>query len=392
MRPILIEKCDLKWDPTMPELKSILLLIDGNNLAHFLYQDLMPGQKMTEEISQRLMMHLDSYSRQHIGSVTIELYLDRLPQGTPEFFSSLRVFPAEYPQTADDVLIDRFWYHHLVLQPCVVITNDEDILDEVKYAGGNFLRVFEYVRRRGLVNPVFLDPDEFPPLHLPPKEEKAKHTFQSLRTSVYFRIGQDRINRISHKPEQQKLATAQAGVIIPRLTVPDDLGDLFSAPAQDEPGTQAELDQIPIERLSRLQQDAPIQAPPDNAQPVYYLDLDHWPLSEGIRFLKQSFCPDHRKEYQDLLGAIDYTAVKPADLRAVAELLLYTCGSESSLPCHGSTMDRVRIALLLSGGSPLSLNEISQLTGLKPVGLSRKLKEKGGRWLRILPSRGDAMD
>jgi hypothetical protein len=368
----------------MPENKPIHLLIDGNNLAHFLYQDLLPGQKMTEEISQRLMIHLDSYSRQNSGLISLELYLDRFPQGSSEYFSSLRIFPAEYPQSADDILIDRFWFHHIVLQPCLVVTNDEDILEEVKYAGGNSLRVFDFVRRRGLINPVFRDPIEFPVLRLPPKEEKPKPDYHSLRTSIYFRIGKERAERSAKEPvlRKQIISNCDSTESPPEpqnLTI----GGLFSHPTP-------EIQHQDIQTVSSLETPLPasITAPPsipsNSGQMLYRADIDSWPPGEGVRFLKHAFCSAHRKEYQDLLGAIDYNAIKPADLRAVAELLLYACGAEVDLARRGSTMDRVRMAILLNGGKELTITEIAAITGLKQIGLHRKIKEKAGRWISLV--------
>jgi hypothetical protein len=370
----------------MSEHKPIQLLIDGNNLAHFLYQDLLPGQKMSEEISLRLMVQLDSYARQWAEGISVELYLDRLPHGIPESFSSLRVFPAEFPLFADDVLIDRFWFHHLVYQPCLVITNDENILDEVKYAGGNSLRVFDFVRRRGITNPVLLDPYDFPPLHFPPKEAKTKTTFQSLHASVYFRISQDRAHRIAKKldPAPKAEPKRRLDALINSQPIAT-AGALLRAQVNDQPfvrETQSTGQCMPPSTTQILNTVTP---PNLSSQVSYCIDLDNWPLGDGIRFLKQAFCRDHRHEYKELLGAIDYNAVKPADLRAVAELLLYACADEANLARRGSTMDRVRIALLQAGGAKLTLSEIAQATDLKINGLQRKIKEKAGRWLRILP-------
>jgi hypothetical protein len=168
--------------------QSLILLIDGNNLAHHLYYDLLTGHKMTQPITQRLIGHLDGYLQNFAGSIEIELVLDRSSGSFGIISPSLNLLTAEYPQTADDVLLDRFWFHHMTGHPNLVITNDSDILDEISQAGGLWIRVYDFVRRQGLENPVFREPIELPISSPEPQlVEKLEH-IHSLRSSVYYRI------------------------------------------------------------------------------------------------------------------------------------------------------------------------------------------------------------
>lgn len=117
-----------------------LLIIDGNNLAHYIYPDIAPGHKMAFFESQRLIEHLNNYARQNNEIVRIELCLDRSPGEFGEVNGNLRVMWATYPQNGDDLLTGRFWFHHFSRRPCLVISNDNAILEEVAQAAGASLR------------------------------------------------------------------------------------------------------------------------------------------------------------------------------------------------------------------------------------------------------------
>lgn len=110
------------------------------------------------------------------------------------------------------------------------------------------------------------------------------------------------------------------------------------------------------------------------------LDLDQWPLEEGIRFLTRSFCPRHRIEHKDLIDLINPEKAAADDLRAMAELLLFACGNEENFARRGSIMARVRLALLQARGKPLSISALSALTGLNQRGLQGRIKAKADRW------------
>jgi hypothetical protein len=369
----------------MPKKLPVLLLIDGNNLAHFLYPDLLPGQKMTEEISQRLVSHLASYIRQHAERVSIELYLDRSPAAGRDPLSLLHIFAAEYPLSADDVLIERFWYHHLVEQPYLVITNDEDLLEEVENAQGNALRVSDFVRRAGMINPVFREPGELTRLERVNEKKGKGGARQSLRTSVYLRItSKEGLVPSDAGWSAREKRILPAGTVVnasaqPPPSATREAAESRSTAQEPHAGEENQLELLPQVPLPSTREPSPAFE-----GPFYQVDFDRWPLAEGIRFLKQSFCPAHRKEYRDLLAAVDYENPKTADVRAVAELLLFACGDEPDFARRGSMMDRVRLALLQAGGDLLSAAEIAPRTGLKPEGLQGKIRQKAGYWVSIL--------
>jgi len=365
-----------------------ILLIDGNNLAHFLYPNLNSGQKMTPVDSLLLINHLNNYARQFGQSVKIELCLDRSPGDPGSLSENIRVLWAHYPQNGDDLLVDRFWFHHVSRRPCLVITNDEDILYEVNDAGGRSLRVFEFVRRPGLNSPVFREPDDLPQISAPaPGEDESTHGLP-LSASIYFRLVEDpRIHNPSEPPGVRQAENP------PTYTPPGQSTISYSERDQNTPGEveyrgsseipAKECEAYPLTGVESGGNDG-MHWTDQDVEPHYYLDLDQWLLDDGIRFLVQSFCPTHRAEYQDLIDLVNTEKAAADDLRALADLLLYTCSHEDNFARQGSLMARVRLALLQARGEPVSLTALADATGLKRHGLHGRIKAKAGRWVAII--------
>lgn len=361
-----------------------ILVIDGNNLAHFLYPNLGPGQKMTSADSLRLISHLNSYARQFGQSIEVELCLDRFPGDPGSLYDSMRVLWAHFPQNGDDLLIDRFWFHHISQHPCLVITNDEDILDEVNQAGGNSLRVFDFVRRPGLNSPVFREPADLPQVSLPTHNQDENLSGVPFSASIYFRLVEDPRLHDNRKSRLLDQDTNQAAAIsTPQPSHPDPELDHFP-PVFSEPVIEAnpsiEFPTNPLSGIRSSKRGTTTNSNPQNQEIHYILDLDQWPMGEGIRFLAQSFCPRHRIEYKDLIDLINPKKAAADDLRALAELLLFACGNEEDFARRGSLMAQVRLALLQARGKPLSIGDLSTITGLKRNGLQGRIKAKAGRW------------
>jgi hypothetical protein len=361
----------------MSETQPLILLIDGNNLAHHIYYDLLPGHKVTPVITQRLVGHLSGYAQQYTHQIQVELILDR--PHTPDTIPppGLHLISAEYPQKADDVLIDRFWFHHLSGNQNLVITNDADILEEVTQAGGLWLRVYDFVRRPGIEKPVFREPQEPLPERTPTPHPSKPDPAHSLRSSIYFRI-------VETQHRQAPFQTAE------KQPAPDSTRPMQLAQNETEPDFfDEELDQESAFESLPYSFEASIADEPSQEdllfqEPLYFLELDNWPLVEGARFLVRSFCPTHQAEFQDMLQSLDMQNIKPADIRALAELLLISCSLEPGFSTRGALMNRVRLALLKAKGEWLTLSSLSAAIGLPAVGLHGKIKKKAAPWLSIL--------
>jgi hypothetical protein len=355
----------------------LLLLIDGNNLAHFLYTNLTPGQKMTRDDSQRLIKHLAAYSRTHAQTVEVELCLDRSPGEYDPLPGNLHIFSAEYPQTGDDLLLGRLWFHQYARRGCTVITNDEAILEEVTAARAAGVRVYQFVRRAGLKSPVFQAPEDLPQVTYPSIEVNYSRRSPSLSASIYFRIvtEQRRISDRLASPQRSIIDSIQPGAGQPLLA--------RHAPEIETMGTVGELSEVDLPILDSPTGDADPSAEESDG-PYYFLDLEHWAVDKGVRFLLSSFCPAHRAQYIDLMTDFSSDTLRPADLRALAELLIHACGDEPDFARRGALMARVRLALLQARGEPLSLKELAAKIGLKITGLRGRIKHKAHPWVVIV--------
>jgi hypothetical protein len=334
-----------------PSPQALILLIDGNNLAHFLYTNLVPGQKMTPADTQRLIKHLGSYARQYGSKVEVECCLDRSAGSDARVPENLRILAVRFPKTADELLLDRFWFHHYTRRPCLVITNDEAILDEVEAAGGAKMLVSTFVRRAGTHNPVFRDPDDLPPIVPPPISEENDP--------------QPAPEEPETRPDENQPVPLAGQRHIPL------------PPAEaDNPSSLRKLDSGKAQEASETYQEP---------EPYYALDLPSWPVVEGTRFLLSSFCPSHRADIVDLFRSLEPGDLTPADLLELAQLLRTTCAAEPNFISRGgSLMDKVRLALLQSESGEMSLSELASKTGIKTSGLRGRIKAKAARWLHVL--------
>ena len=258
----------------------------------------------------------------------------------------IRVLAAGHQNKADYLVVDRFRTHAYFRHACLVITNDEEILTRVEAEGGATLRVFDFVRKQHPIQPQFQPPDVIEAAlrkHL--RKEK-----DAIRESEIF------LHRISPiKPARTK----------PRIAARVSQSDLV--PPKTAPVAE-DLDVI-------------ISLNPPNIEPHYRITVMDWPVTEGVHFLMDSFCEKHRPEFIQLLDSFDRDSLRPADLQVLAEFLVAECGDEDGFGASGSLMNRVRLALLKAGASGLSLSQLAQATGLKPLGLQGRIRRKSKGWL-----------
>ena len=144
----------------MPVHPILALIVDGNNLAHYLYELTTHNPVSVSEIWQ-LSMQLSGYVRSAGQPVMVELCLDHFPPDEPPpDMAGVKVLVAGAAEDADELLLQRFRFHHHQGWPCVVITNDEAVCEDVQAEGGKCLLAYDFVRRQGK-KPVFRSPQEF---------------------------------------------------------------------------------------------------------------------------------------------------------------------------------------------------------------------------------------
>lgn len=335
----------------MPDSERITLIIDGNNLAYYLY-NILAGQALTEADVFRLTIQLSSYAGQIQPAVAIELCFDPMPpEKKPSDLPWVRCLVAPVNSSADDLLRDRFRFHYHHGNRSVVITNDEEVLESVIDEGGQGLPAHIFTRRAGK-SPVFLSPDAFQTAArkqaVKPKSRTPELDWDRLRQ-----------NEVISPPTV--LATRN------KTALPVDL------PPLPEYSPPPELDSEP----------APAALPPP--EPAFRLTFESWPLQEGLHFLLDSFCEDHRQDEVLLLyQSLPAGEVKPADLRDLAILLRRRCGAEAGFAKQGALMKRVRLALIQSDTFTLRASELIAITGLKAIGLKGRIRKKAAPWLEII--------
>lgn len=369
----------------IPDTNRLVLLIDGNNLAYYLYPNLKPGKKMTSADSLRLIRHLSSYARTYSRDVEVELCLDRTPGVLPDLPDGLRVMVAEYPIDGDTLLMRRFWFYKETGRYCLVITNDEEMLDEVDEGGGSSMRVFRFVRRPGLRSPVFRAPDEIPLLQEGDQELSQDQINGQITVRVIRQQPKDRGR------SRSKAAPLKVEIKAPSLQKPA-ADRLLSAAREKNPLPVKELSpesktaNSPVER----DEDRPVrkESPPaqllgdePSSGPYYWLDIDLWPAAEGISFLRKQFCSRHRIINAELIAAIDDDHPTQRDVQDLADLLLQTCGDELDFARRGALMTRVQLALIQTRGKPVSLHDLAARIDLPVEGLRGRIKKKAGAWI-----------
>jgi hypothetical protein len=328
----------------MPVYPPLVLIVDGNNLAHHLYQFSTHNPVSTDEI-QLMAMQLSMYVRSARRPVVVELCLDHYdPDHLLPVLGGVLVFVASVHEEADDLLRQRFRFHHHQDHPCLVVTNDRQIREDVQEEGGSCLLVYDFVRRQGK-KPVFRDPFDFPTLT---RRGKSSELAAPIRIPLPAR------------PPR-----------IPAHPLPK-----FETPVPQPPPPKP-VEEPPAERLKPSR---PVAA--SETQPTYRLTLESWPLEAGVRFLVESFCPQHGAEYRDLYRSLKGTPLVQADLVQMAAALVASCGTESGFAARGSLIDRVRLALLLSPNEDVPLSVVAERTGYSPKGLHGRIKDKARGWLK----------
>jgi len=333
----------------MPVQPPLVLIVDGNNLAHHIHH-FPTGKAISTGDIQLLAMQLSLYVRTSRRPIVIELGLDRFHPDHPlPVLGGVLVFVASPPEKADDVILERFRFHYHQGHECLVVTNDTEVRECVQDEGGGSLLVYDFVRRGGK-KPVFRDPLEFASL---------------------IHLGEDWLS-------EPTIATFPILEPVP--------GRRFPGPT---PAHAPQVAPPPLEPQPEPEPPA-IQTEPDiatHSSPAgiygYRLTLDQWPLEAGVRFLLDSFYQQHGAEYRNLYASIQGDHLRTADVTGLAKALVELCGNEPGFATRGSLIDRVRLALLLSPDEVVSLSEIVARTGLNNQGLHGRIKEKARKWLEI---------
>ncbi len=329
-----------------------VLILDGHNLAYFLYP-IAQGGKVSQAEIKSLILHVGQYVRAYSAAVQVELCLDYLPfdLAAPKP-AGLAVF-AEPGRKADDLIRERVWFHHYHGRDVLIVSNDEELREWVHEEGGAHLSVSDFVRRPAPA-PVFRAPAELDAFLHPARKPKKRSTAT---------------------PNPSNRASAAASAIFSPPAAPAAVSRTNKLTMRKEKAQPSEPAPPPP---------PPTPLPPAEPQPTYRLTPLRWLPAEGGRFLLDSFCPLHNLAARELRRLLRDSPPNQADLQHWIAELLASCGNEPDFATHGALMNRVRRALLQAPQFTLPLDELVRRTGLPCEGLPRHIREKAGLWLEIL--------
>jgi hypothetical protein len=334
---------------------TVFVILDGNNLAHYLFE-LAPLTPLTDQIDRPFLDVLENWAAR--WGAEVELCFDPRPDPPPGN-AAVKILVADPGHKADGLILYRLDYHSYQKERCLVITSDKELQTEVKERGVRVFSSRQFLKQVG----------------------RGQYTFAPLPVSL-------RLGKLTARPRWEDQPAPQSSL----TTSP-------SRRRKSTPPQEADVHQQTLAWLDALRGDPPPQVTaPDLdttqvgriAEPPLapHLELricltpQDWPISEGVRFLKDSCCRSHLESMQDVLGAGPLN--EQVDIPFLAEMLIETCGAEPDFVQRGgSLMDRVRLALLIAGPSGLSINELAAVTGDNPARIKQKVRQKQNRWLKI---------
>lgn len=331
------------------------VIIDGNNLAHFLY-NLGPSRVIPPGVDALLVDALGAWARTQSQPVEVELCLDprrEKPTGNPW----VTVFTADPGRRADGMIVGKVSHRVYAGDACLVVTNDKGLQARVADYQVRCIAVRDFVVPEQFARPTFIPlPTKIPKGLIPPSPEGDRGTpgpnvkeRPRLKRRPEDSAGEyDRLVAQTLAARNAKAGTASGGAANGTLA-----GEIV-LPAADVPA------QTEIVRLT----------------------VDTWPAQPGAKFLKESFCSRHYPEVSILFK--DAQPLTSQDLPVLAEFLLEHCGAEGDFVRRGGClMDRVRLALLRAVGLQLTFAEIAAQTGDSLSDVRRKVRQGAGRWVEI---------
>lgn len=331
---------------------AICVIVDGNNLAHYLY-NLGPSRSIPLEIDAHMVEALASWAANQNREIEIELCLD--PRREKVAGNKwVTVFTADPGRQADGMIVGKVSHRVYDGDLCWVVTSDEELQARVAEYQVRCISVRDFVLPLNTIPPSFAAlPAKIPKGVLPP-------TFD--------------LNQQSPKPLKKELRAPRRR----RTKKPEDEYDRLIA-------LTLAARNAPVDKQDSQGANAPsADQPADTSQELQtvQLTLSTWPLLPAIKFLKESFCPTHLPEVSGLFHGAQH--LKPEDLPVLADFLLNHCAGETDFIRRGGClMDRVRLALLQADYLQLPFQEIADLTGDSLADIRRKVRQNEGRWVKV---------
>jgi hypothetical protein len=391
---------------------TVTYIIDGNNLAHELFRPAARGQAQAE-IDRRLVEHLSAWVAQHGPErVAVEVYFDGAQEALADL-PGVKVRVAQSGSPADEDVLHRAKWYTFYHKPCVVVSNDRDLRQAAQEAGARVISASDFVSWPNAPRPRFARPPDRssssasgPGEDISPRARWQRAFEEARRSSAAGKPARQQAEGALRTPPggartwDDAIQAARAALHTSGRAesgIQPDSGS-SSLPSRPEDGASEGAEPRPGAAGGGRSPSIPPAVGWEVAQighelaelaegTCYRISFETWPVAAGRRFLIDSLCPVHRAEIADLLAAFDEQNFTRQDLRALAEILLDSCGGEPDFVRRGSLMDQARRALLLAGDAALPIAVIAHATGRSPAELHRKLKQNEGKWIERAPAR-----
>ena len=333
------------------------VIIDGNNLEHYLYR-IGPGRLIPFELDVQLVQALSDWANTQNREIEVELCLDPRRE-TASGKEPVMAFAADPGSKADGMIVGKVSHRVYTHDSCLVVTSDEELRMRVAEFQVRCISVREFVLSAHSNPPTFAPlPAKIPKGVMPVSAaQPAPHNLRPPKPLFTQTKDHDGLKQRggAHPIDEYDRLVAQT------------LASRNLDVTEDDPENR----------------DGSISNPPDRQQvKMLRLTLHTWPVQQGAKFLQESFCPEHFASVADLF--LKDVPFKPADLPFLANLLFEHCGAEADFISRGGClMDRLRLALLKTAGLSLTFPEASQATGDSLSNLRNKARQNAGRWVAI---------
>lgn len=342
-------------------MTPITVIIDGNNLAYYLF-NISQGDRVSTEDDSTLSWMLYRWLKHYRDQVCVDLCLDRRDPSIDRY-PGITIWGAEYPLKADDIiegLVDEQISSEI---PCYVITRDIDLAHAIEAKGVSVIQPAKFILDDGTYPPFFEKPIQV--RKIPQKPESKQ-----WGPSVQFQP------RYQQKTEKHQ-DTREYDAIVTRM-LDERVKERIDINRKDK------ILSLPVVEVYEQNRESSTETPLKHTRTAYQLSFELWPAEEGAKFLLGSFCSDHKKEIRGLVDKSEFNNFRPRELRAIANMLLELCGNEVDFVNQGCLMDRARLTMLKAGDTLLTIDEIATAINRPLSDLRKKMKNAEGKWVEKL--------
>lgn len=136
---------------------SLIVIIDGNNLAYYLYD--IQG-RYDYSYDMKLIEHLINWFDDNPNDILVELCFDRSPFKY-DSYEDFRIFTEERGRKADSLIEERADFHWYQSNVFLVVTIDGDLTNSIFQRGGQAISVRDFVTVKDKESPKFISLNKY---------------------------------------------------------------------------------------------------------------------------------------------------------------------------------------------------------------------------------------